>query len=137
MDASIYDELFKEFQFDYKSIEEDEENDEVAKNLLKDERQQRFFAEVKALSSKLITESSSSSSSASSSSVQSKTNYKLESMSQAHIHKFAEQAMDSYTSTGFHWTAQQVRSYTTSEQRLEIANTFGVYMSEDGSVIQV
>ena len=137
MDASSYDELFKEFQFDCKAIDEDDDNDETARTLLTEERQQRFLTEVKALSSKLISESSSASSSSSSSSssvptqpntlvVQNKLNYKLESMSQAHIHKFAEQAMDSYTSTGFHWTEQQIRSYTTPEQRFEIANTFSV-----------
>ena len=60
MDAS-YDELFKEFQFDCKAIDEDDDNDETARTLLIEERQQRFLTEVKALSSKLITESSSAS----------------------------------------------------------------------------
>ena len=43
MDASSYDELFKEFQFDCKAIDEDDDNDETARTLLTEERQQRFF----------------------------------------------------------------------------------------------
>ena len=142
------DKLFQELQDDWKAIDEDTENDETAKEVLKQERQINYFAALRALGDSLVNSTISAGARSASISgisavsaqptivVQSKTNFKLESMSQPHIHKFAEQAMDYFTSTGGHWSAPQIRSYTSSEQRLEIANTFGVYVSEDGSEIQ-
>jgi hypothetical protein len=137
--------LFQEMQDDWKAIDDDTDSDQTEKEVLKQERQQSYIAALKALTDRYTSATASSSSSNTATAtapqpaatlvVQNKTNYKLESMSQQHIHKFAEQAQDYKTSTGLNWTAPQIRSYTTSEQRLEIANTFGIFTSEDGQEI--
>ena len=137
--------LFQELEDDWKAIDEDTDHDETEKEVLKQERQKNYLTALKTLTSRFTSASTSSANSTTTTAtaatpaatlvVQSKTNYKLESMSQQHIHKFAEQAHDYQTSTGFSWTAPQIRSFTTLEQRLEIANTFGIFTSEDGQEI--
>ena len=142
--------LFQELQDDWKAIDEDSDHDETEREVLKQERQTSYIAALKSLSDRFTSATASSSNSTITTSttatatapqpaatlvVQSKTNYKLESMSQQHIHKFAEQAHDYKTSTGFSWTAPQIRSFTTLEQRLEIGNTFSIFVTEDGQEI--
>ena len=143
--------LFQELQDDWKAIDEDPDHDETEREVLKQERQTSYIAALKSLSDRFTSATASSSNSTITTSttatatapqpaatlvVQSKTNYKLESMSQQHIHKFAEQAHDYKTSTGFSWTAPQIRSFTTLEQRLEIGNTFSIFLTEDGQEIK-
>jgi hypothetical protein len=130
--------MTKEFEEDIVAIEQDGDNDDTAKDLLKRERREAFFKSMMELQQSyapvVVPPAAASSASIV---VREQTKYKLESCASNHIHNYADRALDSVTASDgiLHWSRDQIRMQTTNSQRLEIGNAFASYISSDGEVI--
>ena len=125
--------ITKEFEEDIAAIEQDGDNDETAKDLLKRERRAAFFQNM--LDWHNERNPAAATVSAASILVREQTKYKLVSCASADIWQYADRALDALTTSKTSWTKDQIRMQTTEMQRLEITNAMEAYTSADGDYI--
>jgi hypothetical protein len=127
--------MTKEFEEDIVAIEQDGDNDETARDVLKRERRAAFMKSMMELQQSFALAVPAAAASNPSFLLREQVKHKLDSCSSKDIHQYAERALDSLTTSKQSWSKDQIRMQTTELQRLEITNAMKSYTSADGDVI--